>query len=359
MKKIDTALTAAFAAALDGRAPQKDYLRAKDTGSVQILEGCTFLVGGDLYESTSCTLTESDLDTGSFTVGADYGIYLCKDGDTARPVISRNATYPDGFADDDCRQIGGFHYGMVRVLAADGQPVGTDGKAFGEGWKANVAPGILPASVWTLQHRPSCDPRGMVYLGSGTWVDIYIASDDGQGGLRSAWHATPMTGAEGANWYIFQEKLLRSGKRMLRYSEFCRAAYGSPEGEDETNENCWSAAFNTARNMTGFVPNAVSALGCADCCGTVWEWVDEVLVKPDPEVPAPAPGEKQWVWYDETPMEVNGGNLFHYYNTTLATMLAGGDWVDGEHSGTRAANIYRSPWKKGIGFGTRGACDSL
>ena len=34
----------------------------------------------------------------------------------------------------------------------------------------------VPRSVWTLGHRPKCSPEGMVYLGGGTWVDIYPVS---------------------------------------------------------------------------------------------------------------------------------------------------------------------------------------
>ena len=41
----------------------------------------------------------------------------------------------------------------------------------------------------------------MVYLGGGTWVDIYLNSDDGAKGLKSEYGCAPMTGTESMNWY--------------------------------------------------------------------------------------------------------------------------------------------------------------
>ena len=55
-----------------------------------------------------------------------------------------------------------------------------------------VSNGIVPRSVWTLGHRPKCSPEGMVYLGGGTWVDIYLNSDDGAKGLKSEYGCAPI-----------------------------------------------------------------------------------------------------------------------------------------------------------------------
>ena len=61
----------------------------------------------------------------------------------------------------------------------------------------------------------------MVYLGGGTWVDIYLNSDDGAKGLKSEYGCAPMTGTESMNWYNFVERLAKSGKRLPNYAEFC------------------------------------------------------------------------------------------------------------------------------------------
>lgn len=117
----------------------------------------------------------------------------------------------------------------------------------------------IDASVLTKQFD-----EGMVYLGGGTWVDIYLNSDDGAEGLKSEYNCAPMTGTEGMNWYRFTERLMKSGKRMPDYSEFCAYAFGSPQGLAENNTNAWSASSNTQRGVTGSVVNAVSAVGCVD-----------------------------------------------------------------------------------------------
>ena len=150
--------------------------------------------------------------------------------------------------------------------------------SFGTGWESAVSNGIVPRSVWTMGDRPKCNPEGMVYLGGGTWVDIYLNSDDGAEGLKSEYNCAPMTGTEGMNWYRFTERLMKSGKRMPDYSEFCAYAFGSPQGLAENNTNAWSASSNTQRGVTGSVVNAVSAVGCVDAVGRVWEWLNDCLL---------------------------------------------------------------------------------
>ncbi len=81
----------------------------------------------------------------------------------------------------------------------------------------------------------------MVYLGNGLWGDIYLSSDNGSQGLQSKYNANPITGTEGLNWYIANEKARRVGKRLPTYAEFCQAAAGSPEGQDGNNTYAWSA----------------------------------------------------------------------------------------------------------------------
>lgn len=67
---------------------------------------------------------------------------------------------------------------------SSGIPISASGAALGSGWETNVAEGIVPNSVWTLLHRPTCDPTGMVFIGP-FWGDIYLSSDNGASGLQS------------------------------------------------------------------------------------------------------------------------------------------------------------------------------
>ena len=98
----------------------------------------------------------------------------------------------------------------------------------------------------------------MVYIGP-FWGDIYLSSDNGASGLQSKKGAVPITGTEGLNWYIANERAMRVGKRLPTYAEFCKGAYGSPQGADGNNTYAWSATSNTARTTCGNVKNAVSA----------------------------------------------------------------------------------------------------
>ena len=289
------------------------------------------------------------LDTGSLTFGTDYYVYLCDDGsDTGVLLISANSTAPSGYDATNSRKIGGFHYGRMRnSFTADDV---TD----------NV---VVPNSVWDLIHRPKCSPEGMVDLGIGVWCDIYLASVDeaisftngngsplSSGTAKSVYNATPLTGTEGLNGYNFIELAARSGKRLLTYNEWLRAAYGSPQGNDSDNTNAWTNTNNTARQLTGYVKNAISMLNVIDCVGNVWEWLDEFVVRWD--------GTTGWGWKDV--MSGQGvGQLYMYTDVSLVQMIAGGHWHDGSPSGSRTASLYVFPWDVNTRIGSRFACDAL
>lgn len=170
-------------------APVKQFLQASALQQLTISPDVLIaMTGGGVFKTTTTILTVADLDTGSaFVFGRDYYVYCCDPGDGISDEaykISLNSTYPAGYTAATSRKIGGFHYGQVRNSATI----------------ADVSIGIVPRSVWTTFWRPKCDPEGMVYLTGGIWADIYLSSDDGNGGLRSVYNATPLTGTERLNW---------------------------------------------------------------------------------------------------------------------------------------------------------------
>lgn len=364
--------------------PEKQYIVVTGTDTLRILEDCIFTIfGGGVFKTEQTELSASNLDIGSaFALGTDYYIYLCDIGGTNDEtfVISANSTYPDGYGADNSRKIGGFHYGKCRSANAALEPVNASGVARGTGWVSTVYDGIVPRSVWTLAHRPKCEPEGMVYLGGGLWVDIYLSSDDGAGGLLSAYNKAPMTGTEGANWYTFVERALASGKKLLTYDEFCAAAKGSPQGLANSNTNAWSATTNTGRNNTGLVDYAVSSIGCRDCVGNVWEWTRSLSHRGQPQVLtgsgtfAASDGGRAgqaytngnghgttgaWGWDTVSPFGDGYGNIYEFYDFSLIALIAGGYWNDGVRAGARAVNLYDYPWIVGTYIGARCACDSL
>ena len=350
-------------------APTSQYLYASGANEITVIEGCVIAVGGaGIFQTGNTVLNASNLDIGAaFAVGSDYYVYICdsrQDAQDEQYIISLNSTYPSGWNASNSRKIGGFHYGRCRKINDNLQPVNSSGAVFGTGWESAVSNGVVPRSVWTLGHRPKCSPEGMVYLGGGTWVDIYLNSDDGAQGLKSEYNCAPMTGTEGMNWYTFTERLMKSGKRMPDYSEFCAYAFGSPQGLDGANTNAWTATTNTGRGTTGSVVNAVSAVGCVDAVGRVWEWLNDLITRAEHATNAEYHPTAAWGWDKKSPLRDNAtkydvGNIYQYYAYSLAALIAGGDWYDGVHAGARAVYCYDSPWNVSTIIGVRGACDSM
>ena len=373
--------------------PIKQYITVTGSDTLQIEEGCVFSIfGGGVFKTDETSLSASDLDTGTaFQVGKDYYIYLCDAGEGNDEVykISLNSTYPVGYGAANSRKIGGFHYGKCRKVNSALAPVNASGEVRGTSWESSVFDGIVPRSVWTLAHRPKCSPEGMVYLSNGTWVDIYLSSDDGAGGLQSAYNATPLTGSEGLTWYGFVDRAIVVGTRLLTYEEFCMMAYGSPQGLAENNNNAWTASANKGRQKTGFVANAVSSVGCRDAVGNVWEWLNELITRAEHVaingsgtfgaheggragqaytngnghyVAAPAANSAQlgrWGWDTFSPFGDGYGNIYEYYDYSLVALLGGGNWNNGARAGARAGGLDDCPWDDNVSIGGRGACDSL
>ena len=350
-------------------APTSQYLYASGANEITVIEDCVIAVGGaGIFQTGNTVLNASNLDVGAaFSVGCDYYVYICdsrQDAQDEQYIISLNSTYPSGWNASNSRKIGGFHYGRCRKINDNLQPVNSSGAVFGTGWESAVSNGIVPRSVWTLGHRPKCSPEGMVYLGGGTWVDIYLNSDDGAQGLKSEYNCAPMTGTEGMNWYTFTERLMKSGKRMPDYSEFCAYAFGSPQGLDGANTNAWTATTNTGRGTTGSVVNAVSAVGCVDAVGRVWEWLNDLITRAEHATNADYHPTAAWGWDKKSPLRDNAtkydvGNIYQYYAYSLAALIAGGNWNSGVHAGARAVLCYIYPWGVDATIGVRGACDSM
>jgi hypothetical protein len=352
--------TAKLSAMGDIVAQKAQYITAAGSASpdqVTIAAGVIIAVGPSIFETTLTNLTAANLDTGSgFEKGSDYYIYCCDPSNGSETldqdeifVISKNSTYPSGYTAENSRKVGGFHYGIVRRVNASGNPISSSGTENGSGWEGNVYTGIVPNSVWTTKHRPKCDdPSGMVYLGNGLWGDIYLSSDNGSNGLQSKYNATPITGTEGLNWYIANEKARRVGKRLPTYAEFCQAAAGSPEGQDGNNTYAWSATGNTGRQKTGYVQNAISALNIRDLVGNVWKWLDEFCLDPTATT---------WAWQDV--LGTGYGDAYMPSATALHALIGGGRWGGGVRDGSRAVACDGYPWNVYTYIGVWCVCDAL
>ena len=173
-----------------------------DASSVKVPANRGIKVGERMYLINSDqTINWSDLDTGSEEIGMDYYVYACVSQSGLTFKISKNSTYPSGFDANNSRKIGGFH----------NNPDGD----------------ILQYSVWDLKFRPICEPEGMVYSPEADiWVDIYLAADDGNGGVKSEFGATIL---DSTNWMDFVDRGGKVKKRLLTDHEFQLIAAGTPE----------------------------------------------------------------------------------------------------------------------------------
>lgn len=374
--------TAKMAVLSDIVAPVREYLYATGAGELTVAADCIIaLSGGGVFKTTLTHLNAANLDTGSFMVGKDYCVYLCDPGSNSDEVyvLSLNSTYPSGYNANNSRKIGGFHYGKCRKVDSHLQPVNADGTVEGTGWESTVFDGIVPRSTWTLAHRPKCSPEGMVYLGDGVWVDIYQSSDDGAGGLLSTYNAVPMTGTEGLNWYDFNERALKIEKRLISYAEWCKAAYGSPQGLSGSNDNAWSANANTGRQLTGYVANAVSSVGCRDCVGNAWEWLGDLILNAEKLVltgggtfaanDGTRAGQSYTdgnghgttgAWARDKVSPFSGhGSIYEYNDYSLIALLGGGSCYVGDGSGSRAVDLGAYSWFIRPDFGGRLGCDAM
>ncbi|MGL5750025.1 MAG: SUMF1/EgtB/PvdO family nonheme iron enzyme [Paraclostridium sp.] len=326
---------------------EKKYIKCTGDKSLTLYANTSFYIVDRVYTvDNDVLITESNLDTGTFTVGCDYYIYLCLHDNDVVVKISLNDLSPAGFDATNSIFIGGFHYGDCPRIDNSLDRINTSGSAYGTGWEDNVYEGILKFSVYTLLHRPKCKLPGMVYCEPiNGWVDIYINTT----GLLSKYNATPVTGTEGYSGYTFTEQLAKVGKRPLFYSEFICVAKGSPKGRDDSNEYCWTATTNTGRNKTGIIKKAVSIFGLKDCVGNVWEWGSDYVCRP---VDSPV----GWGWKNLD--NIIEGAAYMYHTNGISQLRFGGNWLAGRQSGSRAVILSGYPWYVRSAYGVRGFSDS-
>nr|BDD47145.1 hypothetical protein 19 [Saccharospirillaceae bacterium] len=275
----------------------------------------------------------------SMTLGDDVYIYVVQDASgTAQWVASNNSTVPTGYNADNSRKVGGFHVGKTRPYS----------ERFNAAYSAPTE--IVWNSCWDLQHRPTCDPSGMVEVIAGSlWCDIYLASE-GAGTWPdieplSVHNATPLTGIEGYSRFHDQIRLARNvGKRLPTYTEMAAAAYGVPQG----------ATGNTGRQSTGdhtgYGFSAVSCLNVDQPVGNVWQPLLHIYDR-DTAVSA---------WYDFLNSGMDSAHDHgQWRGADFNFSTFGGKWDESGEAGARCVNLGNSPWSVTGSDGLRSFCESL
>lgn len=292
------------------------------------IEGKRVLFGSE----TDFKVTVTDiLDTGvQLAAGRDYYVYLCYEPAAAAdkgytPVlkVSMNSTYPTGYAADTSRKIGGFHTLCLSVGTIEGHPLSDYTTA-----------DILPASVWDLTHRPTCQPEGMVYISElDFWADIYLQS--GSGTSTASVFGGTTTDSQTQAQHV--EDLFKVGKTPLTDEEFSCAAEGSNQ---KTSIQGAADAVTTGGHVDSASRRMISNYGLEDCCGFLHQWLSGAFF-----------GSNQTAEW--TPDPSGKGSVYQ-----VNALRAGGAWDDATDCGSRARDALNSRLNVNAYFGCRGRARS-
>ena len=304
--------------------PAGPFLVWNGAQSLRMLAGTGISVGSggfSTYEDVELDVADI-LDTGTIQAGKDYCVYLTTD---QQFVVSLNSTFPTGtladgstaFSAENTRKIGGFHTLCVAAGEISGHPL--------SGFSAGD---ILPASVWCLNHRPYCEPAGMVYCSAlDFWVDIYLQSGTGEatesvfGGTITHTRCQP----------DHTEDMFSVRKKLLSNEEFSAAAEGSNRQTIYSGSN----TTTTGGRIDSAGRRMISGIGCEDCCGFIWEWLRET---------GPAGGAEE--------KTLPGGKGNFYGN--IYGLMAGGNLGEPNMAGSRARNSANELTRMSSGIVARG-----
>ena len=230
--------------------------------SVTVPAGTEVTIDGQYYRSAAATTLQT---TDVRAAGTDAYVYAVVNSGALGFVLSTNSTVPSGYNANNSRKIGGFHMLCANVGTIADHPL-----------SGYTAGDILPASVWDLKHRARSENEGMVYIAEkGIWVDIYLSSWDGDQ-LVSSFGGTTADGYSATPFHAdkFTEEFGNVGKRNPWRHEFQVFAKGSNEG---TNIQGAADLGTTGGHTDTAGRRMISKDGLEDCCGVLWQWVEDVM----------------------------------------------------------------------------------
>lgn len=283
------------------------------------------------------------------TPGEDYAVFVHPDGTAsaaADPFFAPAAAPVPG-----ALKIGGFHCGLEApglTLAAGGFATSGAGHIWTQADVDEIA-GINAWSIWDLQFRPGCDPRGMFLATPDVFVDIYLLNDQHIANGTSRYNTAIASGTVppvkplmfGGNgvakygsltWFEAWEIMQSHGKRLLTYDEFAASAYGVTE-----NQSLGGASSTPPATLrqAGFTSKG----GGQQFTGHVWVWGAN----------AHGVGGTGWV---------AGAGRGQTYGTPYAAFFGGHRGL-AAFSGSRASAWDNAPWGSDWSIGARAACDRL
>lgn len=175
-----------------------------------------------------------------------------------------------------------------------------------------LASDILPESVFCLSWKPDClYEDAMVYdKDTNKCYDIYIESGR-MHNARSKYNAAPIVNVRYRN-YFFEIRLI--GKILPKDHEFTSLALGSNEKTEVKNRDVSRTGGHVDTNNR----RMISAIGCEDCCGFLWQILDEVA------------------YHDQDWHDMDDGGYFGDELDGLTIGHGGGSRLDEGHNGSRS-----------------------
>jgi hypothetical protein len=337
--------------------PNDRYIvQSPNTLAIDISGSIYFLNSQSSYDLS--TLATWDSNTPNYKSaasrsGKNFYIYACvpTSGNAPKIVMSANSTVPSGYTSSNSRKIGGLHCLCVDVGTISGHTL-TDFKA-GD---------ILPESIWDLRHRPISYPEGMVWSSrANIWTDIYLQS--GTGLSTASIYSATITDTR--NWMDFVDDLSMVSKKLLTDSEFQIISRGSNQ---ETNISGSADPVTTGGHVDTAGRRMISAIGVEDCCGAMWQWLQDQSYRFDGGVnhthQVTVSGDPQTVTSENPSVDVapvfgwydlgTEGSLYRQGTYGDIKLRAGGSWGNGSACGSRSRGASDYRWASLSTLGARG-----
>lgn len=275
---------------------------------------------------------ETLLDEGStLTNGKDYSIFLVPDETTANGVgikVSLNKTAPANYDAYNTRRIGGFHTLCVDAGTINGHDL--------SGW---LAGDILPLSIWTLWHRPTCSPSGMRYVPElDGWKTIYMQSGTG----KNTVFEYGATHTRSRDYWGHEFDVGMVGMELISSLAFTVSAQGveplkAIQGKAEGY--CLTAGGHVNESGRRILSNG----GDEDDCGVLWQVTSHIA----------ATGGQNWAQAGS----FNDTKAYQYGNCNR--LVVGGYWDDSGYAGPSSRNGHDPALSLATYVGARGWCRPL